>query len=329
MSVLDKRLLLSDIEKKLNAYIPADTVRQILNDAGEALTNYEVTAIHPDDGGEDETDQLIRLFLDAKEIEGKSQNTIYQYRYKLKRLHQEVKVPFRKMTVYHLRQYMMAEKDRGISLRTLNGDRDVYCSCFGWLYKEGLIQANPCANLSVIKTTDEQVMPFTATEVQLIKEAAENTAQNAIVHFLLSTGCRISEVCAVNRQDLDFHGLKLEVLGKGNKKRTVYIDEVTAMLLQRYLNERTDTDPALFVSRIGTRYTDGGIQTMLRKLGDRAGVEKVHPHRFRHTLATNLIDKGMSVQEVAAILGHENINTTMTYVYVNQRNVENAYRKYA
>lgn len=329
MPILDKNLLLSEIEERLNNYVPANMARQIINDTAEAMTRYEVSRLNPDAAGDD-SEQLIGLFLNAKEIEGRSQKTIDRYRYILRRLRDGVGVPLEKVTVYHIRQYMMAEKDRGVAMSTIKGNAWVYNSCFGWLFNEGLIQANPTANLGQIKVKVEEELPFNGEQVQLLKEAAENECELAILHFLLSTGCRISEACSVNRADVDFQNLQLDVLGKGNKVRTVYIDNVTALMLQRYLATREDIDPALFyAARSGGRYTANGIKAMLNRIGERAMVPNVHPHRFRRTLATNLIDRGMSIQEVAEILGHANINTTMTYIHLNKRNAENAYRKYA
>ena len=330
MAVLDKKLLLAEMEKKMNAYVPADTVRRIITDAAEAMTDYEVTRNSPGDGGgESESGQLLNLFLDAKRIEGKSEKTIKLYRYIMERFHKDVNVPFKNVTVYHLRQYMMAEKNRGISMNTIKHNGWVYSSFFGWLYKEGLIPADPTANLGQIKAKAHDELPFTGEQIQLIKENCIDSCQDAIVHFLLSTGCRIAEVCSVNRNDIDFTNLRLEVNGKGDKTRTVYIDNVTAMMLKRYIASRKDIDPALFYSRNHCRFTENGIRSMLNRIGKRACVPNVHPHRFRHTFATNLIDHGMSIQEVSVILGHADIRTTMRYIHMNEKNAENSYRKYA
>lgn len=330
MAVLDKKLLLSEIEAKMNGYIPADTVRRIITDVAETMTKYEVTRNGDPDGGTDvESEQLLNLFLDAKRIEGKSDKTIALYRYTMNRLHESLNVPFKSMTVYHLRQFMMQEKDRGISMNTIKHNCWTYSSFFGWLFKEGLIQTNPTSNIGQIKAKKQEELPFTSEQIQLIKENTNNDCENAIIHFLLSTGCRISEVCSVNRQDIDYANLKLEVNGKGDKTRTVYIDNVTAMMLKRYLASRKDIDPALFYSRNNQRFTPNGIRAMLKRIEERSHVPGIHPHRFRHTLATNLIDRGMSVQEVAVILGHANLDTTMTYIHINEKNTENAYRKYA
>jgi len=277
----------------------------------------------------DESAQLVQMYIDAKNIEGKSPNTIARYQYILKRFCDEIKTPVRKITVYHIRQYMMSEKDRGISMNTIKGNCSVYSGFFGWLRNEGLIEADPTTNIGNIKARPEEEPPFTNEEVQLIKESCKNELQQAMVHFLLSTGCRISEVCAVNRQDIDWKGMKLTVVGKGDKVRTVYLDDVTVMMIKRYLRTRRDIDPALFYSRLKQRFEPGGVRRMLKGIEERSHVAGVHPHRFRHTLATNLVDRGMSIQEVAAILGHARLETTMTYVKVNERNVENSYRKFA
>lgn len=330
MPILDKKLLLADIEKKLNAYVPTDTVRKIIADAGEVLTRYEVTSTGPDGGGgRDESRQLVQMYIDAKEIEGKSEKTLERYEYILGRLIEAVNVPLDRVTVYHLRQHIMSEKNRGISMNTIKSNVSVYSGFYDWLHREGLISTDPTANIGQIKATVEKEIPFTAEEIQLIKEACVNDLQLAVVHFLLSTGCRVSELCSVNRSDIDYRNMKLSVTGKGNKTRTVYIDDVTVLMLKRYLDTRQDIDPALFYSKQKCRFTPDGIRIMLKTIEERSHVPNIHPHRFRHTLATNLIDRGMSIQEVAAILGHAKLDTTIVYVNVNQRNAENSYRKYA
>ena len=146
---------------------------------------------------------------------------------------------------------------------------------------------------------------------------------------MYATGCRISEVCGLNRGDIDFTNRQCVVIGKGDKERTVYMDDVSTMLLQRYLKSRIDDCEALFIGKGTERMTPGGIRTMLKKLALKANVENVHPHRFRRTLATTLIKHGMSIEEVAQILGHEKIDTTMKYIYIDQSNVKNSYTRQA
>lgn len=331
MSVLDKKILIADLKARLDDYIPANTAGRIVSDLGELLTAYEVTALKPDGGGDDITEnvQLLRMYLDALEIEGKAKSTLARYEYVLKCLFDGMGVTVRKTTVYHLRQFIMQEKARGISMNTIKSYAYIYSGFYGWLHKEGLIEKDPTANLGTIKAKVEEKIPFTSEEIQLIKEACENDYQRAIVHFLLATGCRISELCSVNRKDIDWKQMRLTVTGKGDKDRTLYFDDVAALMLQRYLKTRDDIDPALFYNRNGNRATPHGIRCMLKAIEERSHVPDIHPHRFRHTFATMLIDRGVPIQEVAAMLGHSKLDTTMTYVYLNQRNTENSYRRFA
>ena len=329
MPLLDKKLYLADLEARLNDFVPANDVRRIVEQAADALMSYDVITMPTDGSTPDDSDSLVKLFLDAKGVEGRSKGTIDHYRYVLGRLKEDTNVPFAKMTVHHLRSWLMAEKDRGISLRTLEGNRYVLTSFFGWAWKEELIQKNPTNNLAQIKQQKVIRKPYSSVELEKLKETAANTRDLAIIAFLLSTGCRISEVCALNVLDIDFRSRSVKVLGKGNKERVVYLDDVCVMFLERYFKERTDDKEALFLGKGTERLTPHGVRAMLKRIEARSGVENVHPHRFRRTLATNLINHGMPIQEVAAVLGHDKIDTTMKYVYIDQRNVENAYRKYA
>lgn len=329
MPLLDKKLYLADLEARLNDFVPANDVRRIIEQAADALMSYDVITMPTDGSTPDDSDSLMKLFLDAKGVEGRSKGTIDHYRYVLGRLKEDTNVPFAKMTVHHLRSWLMAEKDRGISLRTLEGNRYVLTSFFGWAWKEELIPKNPTNNLAQIKQQKVIRKPYSSVELEKLKETAANTRDLAIIAFLLSTGCRISEVCALNVLDIDFRSRSVKVLGKGNKERVVYLDDVCVMYLERYFKERTDDKEALFLGKGTERLTPHGVRAMLKRIEARSGVENVHPHRFRRTLATNLINHGMPIQEVAAVLGHDKIDTTMRYVYIDQRNVENAYRKYA
>lgn len=326
MGVLDKKLLLEDLEHRLESAVTAAELRVILAAAGEVCENYNVEASRH--AAEDNSEGLIRLFLDAKVSEGKSAKTVDRYGYVLHRLQRDTGVPLSRTTVYHLRSYISSELDRGVAASTLDGNRSVYSAFFGWLHKEDLIARNPCANLAPIKKKKDKKLPFSGEDLVRIQDAAAGDKRDAaIIAFLLSTGCRISEVCGVDRDDVDLSAQQLIVLGKGNKERSVYIDDECKVRLRAYLDLRTDTCPALFTGRGTERMTPGGVRAMLNRVAAEAGVENVHPHRFRRTLATGLIDRGMSVQEVATILGHEKLDTTMRYVYVDQKNVEHAFRR--
>lgn len=328
MSITAKQYLVKQIGHELGDCLSANDLRLVQEKLNDALSMYEVESL--EDGQLDgEADDFLKVFLDAKEIEGRSQKTIAHYRYIICCMMKEINIPIRRITVFHLRNYLMTKKSGGMADKTLEGMRSVMCSYFGWLQKEGLLQVNPCVNLSPIKCAKKVRIPYSEVDIERLKESCWCTRDRALISFLLSTGCRISEVCGLNRDSVDFVSGECTVLGKGNKERTAFIDDVTAMLLQRYLSERTDESEALFSGKGTARMTPGGIRARLNNIAAKASVENVHPHRFRRTLATTLINHGMQIQEVASILGHEKLDTTMKYVFIDKNNIKNAYKKYA
>lgn len=326
MSLEAKQNLTSKMEKALSI-LPAATVLEVILILTEILDGFEVEQI-TQDKDEATGEEFLNAFLAAKQIEGRSHKTIERYKYIIRKLLAAVKVPVRDITIYHVRTYLMNEKKRGIADRTLEGNRSIFSSLFGWLAQEGLIARNPVGNIGTVKYIKKVRKPLSAVDLARLREACKTPRDLAMINFLLSTGCRISEACALNR-DIDYKSGEITVLGKGAKERKVYVDDVTIMTLDRYLQGRTDQDPALFVGRGAKRIQPGGVRLVLSKIGSAAGVENVHPHRFRRTLATNLISRGMSIQEVAAILGHDNINTTMQYVYLEQSAIKSSYHKFS
>ena len=302
-------------------------VMRTMEELNEELSHYEVER-YSDEADSMEFNEMMDAFLSAKQVEGKAQSTISHYRYILCKLRDETDIPIREYTAFTLRGWLSKEKDRGVSDKTLKGEREIFSSFFGWLHKEGLMRTNPCANVAPIKCKKKVPLPYSDIDLECIRENCRNSRDKAIVSFLLSSGCRVSEMCALDRDSIDFHNLECTVLGKGNKERTVFIDDVTAMLVSRYLCERKDQSEALFVGRGTERMTPGGIRAMLKRIEKDAHIENVHPHRFRRTMATNLIDHGMQIQDVASILGHDRLDTTLKYVYIDKNNVKNAYRKY-
>lgn len=327
MSITAKQYLIKQVSHELGDVLTANDLLIVQERLNDMLSMYEVEGI--EEGKLDgESDELLKAFLDAKEIEGRSQKTLQHYKYIIDRMMNEINVPIRQITVFHLRRYLMDKKSNGIADKTLEGTRSVMCSYFGWLQKEGLLPANPTTNLSPIKCQKKVRKPYSSVDIEKLKECCTNDRDRAFISFSLATGCRISEICALNRDSIDFQNRECKVLGKGNKERVVFIDEVTAMLIQRYLDSRTDSSVALFIGKGTDRMTPGGVRARLHTIADLAGVENVHPHRFRRTLATSLICHGMQIQEVAAILGHDKLDTTMKYVYMDKDNVKNAYQKY-
>lgn len=327
MSIASKKTFLFEAEKRLNEFLPVDSVNAVMQILSDQMATYE---IERSDSCENdvESDELLEAFLDAKRVEGRSPKTIERYDYIIRRICKTINVPIKRISVFHLRKYLSDEKARGVSDNTLDGIRQVLSSFYGWLQKEGLITNNPTANLGAIKSTKKIRKPYSAVDMEKLKESCTCDRDKAILYVLLATGCRISEICALDRDSIDFDNGEIMVLGKGNKERTVFIDDITAMLLKRYVESRKDMSESLFIGKGTERLRPGGVRLMLKRLERRSGVLNVHPHRFRRTLATNLIDRGMSIQEVAAILGHEKLDTTMKYVYVNKTNVKNSYRKH-
>lgn len=326
MSIASRQVLLKDAEKAFGSVLTVEQMQKVMPMLGETLAGFEVEQVS---GADDPGGDLLCAFIEAKEIEGRSKKTLERYQYIIRQFLKASCTVTQKVTVYHIRSFLMAEKRRGLSDRTLEGYRCVFSSFFGWLQKEGLIAANPCANLGAIKCAKVVREPYSATDIERLKEACGSLRDRAIITFLLSSGCRISEVCGLNRNDIDMASAECTVLGKGNKERVVYLDSVALMLLRRYLASRKDAHNALFVGLRGERLQPGGVRAMLKQLEAKTGVPNVHPHRFRRTLATNLIARGMPIQEVAAILGHDKLDTTMKYVYLEKSNIKNSFAKYA
>ena len=326
MAIDAKMRLMDGLKKKLADKVVLSDMETVLDSLTEVLSHYQITVIEDDYG---ENDDMLDAYLNAKEIEGKSPATIARYKYVIQRLLDFVNVPTRAISVYDVRKYLGAEKARGISETTLEGNRQTFNAYFSWLHREGLITANPIGNIGTIKSKKEIKVPYSEVDVEKMKICCQNIRDRAIIVFLLSTGCRISEVTGMNRDSVDFQTMECRVLGKGNKERIVYLDPVASMTLKEYLNTRNDTSEALFVGKGDKRLQPGGVRNMLKNIERISGVNHVHPHKFRRTLATNLIRRGMPLEEVAAILGHDKLDTTMRYVVLDKSDIKNAYRRYA
>ena len=281
------------------------------------------------------SDEMLESFKTTMHVQGRSAHTIKRYGYVVSRFLEYAKTPERNVTVYHLRNWFSHEKMRGIQDSTLDGNREVLSAYFGWLFREGLIEKNPMVNFGVIKVAKKKKKTYSDIDIEKLNKACdmvpeqERQRDRAIIAFLGATGCRISEMTGLDRNTVNFDKLECVVHGKGNKDRTVFMDPVTGMILKEYLDSRKDSGIALFVGKGGVRLEPGGVRCMLKKLGEIAGVDHVHPHKFRRTLATGLAKHGMPIQEICSILGHEKIDTTMKYVNVDQEDTKYDYRRYA
>ena len=326
MAYETKAALLNDVERELSTVLTAADMAAAMKILSDQLSAYTLERVASDAADKDD---LLDVYLSAMTVEGRSEKTIKRYRYIIGRMMEAVGTRTRTVTVYHLRKYLSDEKARGISDRTLEGTRQVFSSYFNWLQRERLIDQNPTANLGAIKYQKKQKDIYSEVDLERLKFGCKSLRDRAILAFLRATGCRISEMCALNRDDVDLKALECKVLGKGNKERVVFLDQVAAATISAYLDSREDVLPALFIGKGTDRIHPGGVRKMLNDLGENANVNHVHPHKFRRTTATTLIRHGMPIQEVAAILGHDKLDTTMQYVTIDKTDIKNAYRKYA
>ena len=324
MAISAKISFMKQLEKALSSFTTMDMMNRMMTAVADVSEGFDMREISIDE----EHDDLTECFLEAISVQGRSRKTIEQYRGVIKRLLKEIKVSVRRVTVYHLRTYLTKLKDKGLKESTMEGYRQVFSSYFGWLFREGLIEKNPVVNLGSIKVPKVQKLIFSDIDMELMRQSCENIRDKAIICFLASTGCRVGELVGVNIDSVNLDALECVVTGKGNKQRIVYIDNVTAMFLRNYLDTRKDDCEALFVNRYGKRFKEDGIREMLLRIEKVSGVNHVHPHKFRRTLATNLAKRNMPIQVIAAILGHEKIETTMKYISMNNDDVKLKYRQY-
>lgn len=326
MSFVAQQEVRQAFEDRIGNLVTASNLQPLLGVLEDVLSRYNIEKVIQSDTGDD---YLVEAFIDAKRVEGKSDATLERYQYIIRRMLKKVGVSSRQITTFHIRKYLSDEKARGIADSTLKGLREVFSGYFGWLHRDGLIAKNPIGNIGPIKCVKKVQEVFSDTDFELLKCGCTSLRNKAIVCMLKSTGCRISEITGLNRSDIDLAAKECIVLGKGNKQRLVYFDGVTCMLLQKYLETRTDNHEALFIGCRGERFLPGGVRCMLKTLGIKSGVDHVHPHKFRRTEITELVNKGMPIEQVRILAGHSKIDTTVGYVVTNNQTVKNSYNKFA
>lgn len=273
----------------------------------------------------------LEMFLTAKRIEGCSERTIEYYRSTIKTMLDKVEFPVRKMTTEILREYL--SKYQGLNncgKVTIDNIRRNLSSFFSWLEEEDYILKNPIRRIHKVKTRKVVKEVISDENLEQLRDGCCEKRDRAIIDILISTGIRVGELVNLNITDLDFEERECVVYGKGDKERKVYFDARTKLHIQNYLEERTDSNSALFVSLNAPyqRLQISGVETRLRELGRQLQINNIHPHKFRRTMATKAIDKGMPIEQVQRLLGHQQIDTTMQYAMVNQNNVKSSHRKY-
>lgn len=306
-----------------------EELRLVLTNAFYEVDITEKEAPEPTDSSDN--GGMLDVFIAAKRIEGCSDKSLKYYTFTVRQMLNSIGKHFREISTDDLRGYLADyQKDRGSSKVTIDNMRRIFSSFFGWLEDEDYILKSPVRRIRKIKT-DKPIKETISDEgLELLRDACDEVRDLAIVDLLASTGMRVGELVNLNRGDMNFHERECVVLGKGGSERMVYFDARTKIHLLNYLESRDDNNPALFVSlnQPRERLLIGGVETRLRKIGKRADLNKVHPHKFRRTLATRAIDKGMPIEQVQRLLGHVKIDTTMHYAMVNQSNVKNSHRKF-
>lgn len=283
------------------------------------------------DSANDEERDYLAVYIAAKRVEGCSDKTLHYYEASITNALNSIQKPVRQITTDDLRLYLDTYQQRNNAGKvTIDNIRRVLSSFFSWLEDEDYILKSPVRRIHKVKTGKTVKETYSDEALEIMRDHAENIRDLAIIDLLASTGMRVGELVQLNREDIDFENRECIVFGKGDKERKVYFDARAKIHLQNYVNSRSDDNPALFVTLLHpyNRLKISGVEIRLRELGRKLNIPKVHPHKFRRTLATMAIDKGMPIEQVQHLLGHQSIDTTMVYAQVNQSNVKNSHRKY-
>ena len=318
--------IIASVETAMTPYLSneqLDILHDTLVQAMQELPNTTTT--------EETVTDLVQIFLSAKRVEGCSDKTVLYYDSTIRNVLSAVGKDVRDITTDDLRVYLdRYQSANGVSKVTIDNIRRILSSFFAWLEDEDYIVKSPVRRIHKVKTCKTVKETYSDEALELMRDHSECVRDLAIIDMLASTGIRVGELVKLDRSDMDFVNRECIVLGKGNKQRKVYFDARTKIHLQRYLNSRKDDNPALFVTlqRPHNRLQISGVEIRLRRLGEKLNLNKVHPHKFRRTLATMAIDKGMPIEQVQQLLGHQSVDTTLQYAMVNQSNVKQSHRRY-
>lgn len=327
-----KKTLINQIQMEMSGVLNNAQREKLCDVLEHCFFNLDIVALDSQalNHGKDNV-TLKEEFLSAKQIEGCSLRSISYYGSTLDNLIKNLQKPFNQVETEDLRVYLSEyQKRNNASKQTIDNIRRILSSFFTWLEDEDYILKSPVRRIHKIKTTKQVKETYSDEALERLRDNCKCIRDLAIIDILSSTGMRVGELVKLNRVDVDFANRECVVLGKGSKERIVYFDARTKLHLQNYLNSRKDENEALFVRLLEphNRLEIAGVEIMLRKLGRSLEINKVHPHKFRRTLATRAIDKGMPIEQVQKLLGHQKIDTTMEYAIVDQQNVKNSHKKY-
>ena len=324
-----KQQIIESIVQQMLAHLDNMQLIRLQNVLEHELFDCEIR--EQEECSEDDSKRLLELFITAKRIEGCSERTLKYYQTTIDTMLDSVGKNVRRIQTEDLRAYLTNYQGKNNPSRvTIDNIRRILSSFFSWLEDEDYILKSPVRRIHKVKTATNVKETYTDEDLEKMRDSCTELRDLAIIDMLASTGMRIGEMVLLNRADINFYERECVVFGKGDKERVVYFDARTKIHLQNYINSRTDENPALFVTLRSPfeRIKIGSIESRLREQGRQLDIQKVHPHKFRRTLATMAIDKGMPIEQLQQLLGHKRIDTTLQYAMVKQSNVKIAHRKY-
>ena len=325
-----KQQIISDVMQQMLPHLDNTQLKELQKVLEYTLFGCEITKQEEKETANDNP-KLVDDFVAAKRIEGCSEKTLKYYRTTIEAMETSIDKNIRHIQTEDLRSYLTDYQSKNQSSRvTIDNIRRILSSFFSWLEDEDYILKSPVRRIHKVKTATNIKETYTDEELEKMRDNCTELRDLAIIDLLYSTGIRVGELVNLNIDDIDLEGRECVVYGKGDKERKVYFDAKAKIHLQKYFESRADNNPALFVTLDAPheRLKISGVEIRIRELGRKLGLQKIHPHKFRRTMATRAIDKGMPIEQVQKILGHSQIDTTMQYAIVNQSNVKISHQKY-
>lgn len=330
---LASKTFLDNIIREMEYLLDSRQLNELANNLKTVMDDYTISVIRLDYKRDwrDTNQEIIDKFFEAKTLIGLSQRTLDFYRSCIRKFEEYTCKGFETVTTVDVKIFMKYKYENGCSWTTINNIIRSLKSFYGWAYQEGYLVENPLIKIKKVKEPKRVHKPFSKEEIVILRDGfsrKRNLRNKAIFEFLLSTGVRISELTNINQEDIDWDNNSVIVLGKGNKERKVYFNTTTKYDLQKYLESRNDDTPALFVSskKPHNPLRANGVERVFRDMGRECNVEKVHPHRFRRTMATNLLARGVAMTTIKELLGHENLETTLIYAQVRDEDLEHTHK---
>lgn len=326
-----KSKLINDIVQRMNSILDGRQLKQLQIALEASLSGFDIVPLRAGTDKSGENTEIINKFLSAKRIEGCSEKSLGYYAKTLSNVFASIGKNALAVSTDDLRHYLAKyQENRCVSKVSVDNVRRILSSFFSWLEDEDFIIKSPVRRIKKIKTASSIKDIYSDELLERMRDNCPTIRDLALIDLLASTGMRVGELVRLKRTDVNFEERECRVLGKGDKERITYFDARTKIHLQQYLQSRTDNNASLFVS-LHSQFSSlkiGGVEARIRQLGKKAGVQRAHPHKFRRTLATKAIDKGMPIEQVQVLLGHKRIDTTLQYAMVNQNNVKASHKKF-